>query len=128
MQSIAAASPGTTRASLSGAQAPEIYQTWMQRWHIGQRFPHPDWSIVDLWVARALLARGMSPADIQQILRLGSPGFPRGHGNPTDYLRRTLARAFSAFPAPRGAVCAAHAPAPTVAAPDSACSNFTGGQ
>jgi len=28
-----------------------------------------------------------------EILRLGSPGFPRNHGNPEDYLRRTLARA-----------------------------------
>ena len=101
----------TTRACLSGAQAAEIYQTWMRRWHIAQRFLQPDWSIVDLWVARALLARGMSPADVSQILQLGSPGFPRGHSDPADYLRRTLARAFPVFPAPGRAVCAAPAPA-----------------
>jgi hypothetical protein len=108
----------------SGVRATEIYQTWMRRWHIARRFPKPDWSIVDLWIARALLARGMSPADVQQILQLGSPGFPRGHGDPTDYLRRTLARA---FPASGRGVCAAHRPA-SAACADSDCSNFTGEQ
>ena len=32
--------------ALSGAQATAIYQGWMRRWHIAQRFPQPDWSIV----------------------------------------------------------------------------------
>jgi hypothetical protein len=126
--SIASAWPQTTPACPSGTQAAEIYQTCMQRWHIAQRFPQPDWSIVDLWVARALLARGMSAADVQQILRLGSPGFPRGHSDPADYLRRTLARAFPAFPAPGRAVCAVHPPASPAASTDSDCSNFTGEQ
>ena len=117
----------TTPASLSGAQAKEIYQSWMARWHIAQRFAQPDWSIVDLWVARALLAQGRSCADVQQILRLGSPGFPRGHGDPADYLWRTLARAFP-FPAPGHAVCPVHEPASTAAAIASECSNFTGEQ
>ena len=117
-----------TPACLSTAQAREIYQAWMQCWHIAQRFPDPDWSIVDLWVARALLARAMSPAYVEQILRLGSPGFPRGHSDPADYLRRTLARAFPIFPASGRAVCAAHALASTAAATDSDCSNFTGEQ
>jgi hypothetical protein len=125
MRSIAAAWPRTTAASLSGAQATEIYQSWMRRWQIVQRFAQPDWSIVDLWVARALLARGISPAQVEQILQLGSPGFPRRHGDPADYLRRTLARA---FPAPGPAVCAAHALASTATAADSDCSNFTGEQ
>lgn len=115
----------STPACLSTAQAREIYQAWMQCWHIAQRFPDPDWSIVDLWVARALRARAMSPAHVEQILRLGSPGFPRGHSDPADYLRRTLARA---FPAPGRAVCAAHALASTAAAAASDCSNFTGAQ
>ena len=110
---------------LSGAQATEIYQAWMRRWRIAQRFPQPDWSIVDLWIARALLARGASPADVQQILQWGSPGFPRGHGDPADYLRRTVARASHAFPAPGRGVCAAHSPASTA---DSDCSNFAGEQ
>lgn len=118
----------TTPACLSGAQATEIYQAWMRRWHIVQRFAQPDWSIVDLWVARALLARGMSAADVQQILRLGSPGFPRSHSDPADYLRRTLARAFPGFSAPGRAVCAPHVPASTTAIPNRDCSNFTGEQ
>ena len=115
-------------AGLSGAQATQIYQSWTRRWHIAQRFPQPDWSIVDLWITRALLASGMSAVDVQQILQLGSPGFPRDHGNPADYLRRTLARAFPAFPAPGRALCAAHPPASTAAPAASDCSNFIGEQ
>lgn len=116
------------RACPSSAQAVEIYRTWMRRWHIRQRFAQPDWSIVDLWVSRALLAQGVAPADVQQILRLGSPGFPRRHSDSDDYLRRTLARAFPVFPAPGRAVCAAHPPASTAAWAASDCSNFTGEQ
>jgi hypothetical protein len=80
-------------------QATALYQTWMQRWQIVQRFDPPDWSIVDLWVARALLAQGWPPAQVQIILQLGSPHFPRRHTHPDDYLRRTLARAWP-FPSP----------------------------
>ena len=126
--SIPPAGRSITPAHQCAAPAIEIYQSWIRRWHIAQRFPQPDWSIVDLWIARALLARGMSAAGVQQILQLGSPGFPRGHSDPADYLRRTLARAFSAFPAPRRAVCAAHATASAAAAANSDCSNFTGEQ
>src|SRR5262249_48462755 len=74
-----------------GAMA--VYQRWILRWHILQRFPQPDWSIVDLWLASKLLAQHTPPAQVREILRLGSPGFPRNHGDPEDYLRRTLARA-----------------------------------
>jgi RepB DNA-primase N-terminal domain/RepB DNA-primase C-terminal helical domain len=128
MQSTSAAGQWTTPACLSTAQAREIYQAWTQRWRIWQRFPNPDWSIVDLWVARALLARGMSPAVVQHILRLGSPGFPRGHSDPADYIRRTLARAVPGFSAPGRAMCAAHTLASTAAAADHDCSNLTGEQ
>src|SRR5207247_1014011 len=38
--------------------ATEIYRACMNRWRILQRFPQPDWSIVDLWVARHLLSQG----------------------------------------------------------------------
>jgi hypothetical protein len=44
----------------------------MQRWHIRERFPQPDWSIVDLWVARHLLSQGKPAVQIQAILRLAS--------------------------------------------------------
>lgn len=127
-RSILTGWPQATPVHLSGDQATRIYQAWMRRWHIAQRFPQPDWSIVDLWIARALLARGMSHADVLQILQLGSPGFPRGHSHPDDYLRRTLARAFPVFPAPGRAVCAPHVRISTTAPADSDCSNFTGEQ
>jgi hypothetical protein len=49
------------------------------------------------------VAGGIS-AGVRQILQLGSPGFPRRHSDPADYLRRTVARAFPVFP-PQGAMC-----------------------
>ncbi len=107
------------------AEAIAIYQSCMQRWHIRERFPQPDWSIVDLWVARHLLSQGKPAVQIQAILRLASPHFPRRHGDPDDYLRRTLARA--AFPSPGGAVWPHH-DAASAARVRSACSNSTGGR
>jgi DNA primase RepB-like protein len=85
------------------AQASAIYRGCMQRWRITERFSPPDWSIVDLWVARHLLLQGMPETGVETILRLASPHFPRRHPHPEDYLRRTLTRA--AFPAPAGALC-----------------------
>jgi hypothetical protein len=113
--------------TIAASMAMEIYEACMERWHIRRRFPQPDWSIVDWWVARHLLARHWTPIQVQEILRLASPQFPRRHGNPDDYLRRTVARA--AFPFPPPAVCTAHALAslqPGAAA--STCSNSTGGR
>jgi len=85
--------------SIGASAAIEIYRGCMTRWRVGERFPQPDWNIVDLWVARHLLAQGMPATQSADILRLASPQFPRCHGDPQDYLRRTIARA--AFP-PRG--------------------------
>jgi hypothetical protein len=90
--------PHSAPLSMSAAQAVEIYQNWIHRWRIRERFAQPDWSIVDLWVARKLLSQGMLAERVQDILRLGSPHFPRRHTDPDDYLRRTLAHARS-FPA-----------------------------
>ncbi len=90
---------GSQEPSMTTQGAVRIYQSWLQRWHIQERFPQVDWSIVDLWLARKLLAIGISPAQVEAIIRMGSPDFPRLHGNPQDYLRRTLARA--GLPAPR---------------------------
>jgi len=117
---------GSRQASLEvAARAQETYGAWMQRWRITERFPQPDWSIVDLWIARELLARGTPVAEVGTLLRFGSPDFPRAHGNPEDYLSRTLARA--AFPASRRRpVWAPHARAS--APPDSARSNSAGGR
>lgn len=96
-------------ASVTAAEAHATYLGCLERWHIRERFPQPDWSIVDLWVARHLLSQGASATRVQDILRLASPQFPRRHGDPQDYLRRTVTRA--AFPsAPRRRpVCATHA-------------------
>jgi hypothetical protein len=114
--------------------AARIYQTWMKRWHIQKRFPQIDWSIVDLWLARKLLALHISPSQVEAIIRLGSPNFPRHHGNPVDYLRRTLARAALPIPTPR-TVCSTHNPPIHAAAPlarredsNSDCSNSRGGR
>lgn len=114
--------PGPT----SAAEATTIYRSCMQRWHILERFPQPDWSIVDLWVARYLLSQGKPAPQIHTILRLASPHFPRRHGDPDDYLRRTIARA--AFSSPGRAVCHNHAPASAPLDARSACSNSTGGR
>ena len=98
-------------ASCTSSAACDIYQVWLQRLRIPQRFPHPDWSIADKWIAKELLRRGTPVAAVADLLRCGSPGFPRHHADPQNYLRRTLARALGElagrpFPAPaRGAHC-----------------------
>lgn len=74
-------------------EAVEIYQDWLDRLQIRQRYPETNWSIADAWVARALLGRHHSPAAVAAVLRAGSPGFPRRHPDPEDYLRRTIAHA-----------------------------------
>jgi len=104
--------------------AVSIYQCWMERWHIWERFSQPDWSIVDGWLARKLLAIHIPAAQVETILRLGSPHFPRHHGDPEDYLRRTLARAVLA--APR-TVCPTHA-TPRLPEQETDCSNSNGGR
>lgn len=91
----AAAQSHASPSSLDAAKAKEIYQYWVQRWRIAQRFAQPDFSIVDLWIARKLLSQGMLAQHVQHVLRLASPHFPRRHTDPDDYLRRTIARARS---------------------------------
>jgi hypothetical protein len=93
--SIALSPPPTlpVHCSLTPAAAVGIYSRWLHRLQIPQRFSPPDWSIADLWIAQRLL-RCRIPADqVRAVLRLGSPGFPRRHSDPEDYLRRTLTRA-----------------------------------
>lgn len=80
-----------------------LYRDCLNRLRIRERYPAPDWSIADRWVARELLATGTDPALVAAVLRHGSPGFPRRHADPEDYLRRTLrcATLFSRAPHPR---------------------------
>lgn len=119
--------PGVPAAVEVAAQAPETYRVWMKRLRITERFPQPDWSIVDLWIARELLTRGTPATEVEALLRFGSPNFPRAHGDPDDYLSRTLARA--ALPAPvLRPVWATHPRASPPAAADSARSNSAGGR
>jgi hypothetical protein len=81
-------------AATPGSAAP-IYQAWLHRLRIPQRFPHPDWSVADLWIAKEMLRQGTSGAAVTEMLRDASPQFPRHHADPEDYLRRTLARAMA---------------------------------
>jgi hypothetical protein len=94
---LAPACPPPTRAPMSGsltrAGASRVYSRWLHRLQIPQHFSPPDWSIADLWIAQRLLRCRIPLDQIQAVLRFGSPGFPRAHADPEDYLRRTLARA-----------------------------------
>lgn len=88
------AAPHTNAAvTTATAATATIYASWMHRLRILERFPQPDWSIADKWIAKELLQRGTPAPQVATILRGGSPGFPRQHSHPDDYLRRTLARA-----------------------------------
>jgi len=87
--------PMPPAGAVPGAAA--VYQSWLQRLRIPQRFPHPDWSIADLWIAQELLRSGLPAAVVKTILQQGSPGFPRHHAVPADYLQRTLTRARTAL-------------------------------
>ncbi|HYV33118.1 MAG TPA: DNA-primase RepB domain-containing protein [Candidatus Binatia bacterium] len=82
-----------TNAAVTTATAAtaRIYASWLHRLRILERFPQPDWSIADKWIAKELLQRGTPAPQVATILRGGSPGFPRQHSHPDDYLRRTLA-------------------------------------
>src|ERR1700676_2577389 len=122
----AASLQNTLPPSIAVAEATEIYQGWMQRWRIAERFPLPDWSIVDFWIARQLLSQGTLAERVRAILQLASPHFPRRHADPDDYLRRTVARA--AFPASRRTVWTTHATASDPVACERDCSNSTGGR
>jgi hypothetical protein len=87
-----------------GSTAAHIYAEWLHRLRIPHRFPQPDWSIADKWIAKELLRQGTPAPRVADILRAGSPGFPRRHSHPEEYLGRTLARAASelqAAPFPR---------------------------
>ena len=95
---MAPSSPSPCRASgwlpNTGEDSPWLrtcYQTCLSQLRILERYPSPDWSIVDKWIARELLAGGASPATVEAVLSHGSPGFPRRHPDPQDYLRRTVA-------------------------------------
>jgi DNA primase RepB-like protein len=96
--------PITHTDALAHPAAARIYAEWLHRLRIPDRFPQPDWSIADKWIAKELLRQGTPAPRVAAILRAGSPGFPRRHSHPEDYLGRTLTRAameLEATPFPR---------------------------
>jgi len=96
----------TNTDTVASAMAVRIYAEWLHRLRIPERFPQPDWSIADKWIAKELLRQGLPTARVAAIVRAGSPGFPRRHSHPEDYLGRTLTRAareLAAAPFPRRA-------------------------
>lgn len=82
--------PAAVAPPIHAAALRDLYQACLIRLRIRERYPSPDWSIADRWVARELLATGSDPVLVAAVLRHGSPGFPRHHADPDDYLRRTL--------------------------------------
>lgn len=90
---LTAASLNHATGTTATVAAAQIYASWLHRLRILERFPQPDWSIADKWIAKELLLRGSPAPQVAAILRGGSPGFPRQHSHPHDYLHRTLARA-----------------------------------
>lgn len=88
---LPAAPPTRATGTAATVATAQVYARWLHRLRILERFPQPDWSIADKWIAKELLLRGTSAPEVANILRRGSPGFPRQHSHPDDYLRRTLA-------------------------------------
>jgi hypothetical protein len=66
------------------------YEQCLEALGLRRRFPTLDWSIADYRVARLLLQQGWGQERVVEFLRRGSPGFPRRHAKPDDYLRRTV--------------------------------------
>jgi hypothetical protein len=81
------ASTGMEPAALPVAAAVAIYSRWLHRLRIPQRFPQPDSSIADFWIAKELLARRVPVPQVRAVIAGGSPGFPRRYPDPLDYLR-----------------------------------------
>lgn len=88
---VSSTEPNLTTITPPAAAA--IYHRFLDRLRILPRFPQPDWSIADLWIAKELLRCRIPAQQVHTILRLGSPGFPRRHCQPDHYLARTLRRA-----------------------------------
>jgi hypothetical protein len=82
--------PATAALGSVEARPSTLYRQCLDALGLLRRFPVPDWSIADYRVARLLLQEGRGAEQVAAILRQGSPGFPRRHGQPDDYLRRTV--------------------------------------
>ena len=58
VERAAPTSEATAGLAAETAEAMAIYRGWLNRLRIPQRFPQPDWSIADLWIAKELLRHG----------------------------------------------------------------------
>jgi len=65
-----------SHTALDSTAMQTLYQACLTRLRILERYPSPDWSIADKWVARELLQTGTPLAAVAEVLRHGSPGFP----------------------------------------------------
>jgi hypothetical protein len=74
-----------------------LYHQCLHILGLPERFPTPDWSVADYRVARCLFQQGYHATQVTDVLRLGSPGFPRRHPKPEDYLRRTVGAALASL-------------------------------
>jgi hypothetical protein len=54
--------------SIAAAGAANIYASWLHRLRILPRFPQPDWSIADQWIAKELLLRGTPAPQVAATL------------------------------------------------------------
>jgi hypothetical protein len=77
-------------ATVAPSASSPLYQQCLDDLRLRQRFPALDWSIADYRVARLLLRHRWAADRVAELLRQGSPGFPRRHSQPDDYLRRTI--------------------------------------
>jgi RepB DNA-primase from phage plasmid len=82
--------PATAASGGVEARPSPLYRQCLDALGLLRRFPVPDWSIADYRVARLLLQGGCGAEQVAAILGQSSPGFPRRHANPDDYLRRTV--------------------------------------
>ena len=91
-------SHGPAAADMGGGTRPStLYWQCLDALGLLRRFPVPDWSIADYRVARLLLQGGCGAEQVATILRQSSPGFPRRHAHPDDYLRRTVQAAIASL-------------------------------
>ena len=63
----------STEEALARDDAIDTCRFWLQRLGILQPFPTPDWSVVDLSIAKELLRSNLPPPLLKTVLQLASP-------------------------------------------------------
>jgi hypothetical protein len=62
--------PATHIVALAHPAATGIYVDWLHRLRIPERFPQPDWSIADKWIAKELLRTARQRQQSWSLLRI----------------------------------------------------------